>query len=277
MGQMSKPELFKEAVDDSRIQQLSASGIPHSEDPPPVEHSGTERPGLLFWEDGAYLLRDNTGRTSLVEISDVGTPVEIKGPWKVTFPPNLGAPAEITLPRLLSLHRHAEPGVRYFSGTATYSAQFSLALKSVSKRQFLDLGWVEVIAEVKLNGKEIGSVWNPPYRLDITDAVRSGLNDLEIRVTNQWTNRLIGDEQLPPEYEYGGGGFFNYNGPGMDAIQKLPDWYIQGKPKPAGKRVAFCVWRHYRKDDPLLESGLIGPVRVLAAVPKENALEVESA
>jgi hypothetical protein len=273
LGQMSKAELFKEALDDSRVRRSAAGGIPDPDDPPPVEYYGAERPGLLFWRDGAYLLRDNTGRSSLLEISEVGKPVEIKGPWKVTFPPNLGAPAEITLPRLLSLHRHAEPGVRYFSGTATYTVQFSLALNSVSERQFLDLGRLEVIAEVKLNGKEIGNVWSPPYRLDVSDAVRAGLNDLEIRVTNQWTNRLIGDEQLPPEYVYGGGGFFNYNGPGMDAIQKLPDWYIKGEPKPAGERVAFCVWKHYRKDDPLLEAGLIGPVRVRIAVQKVNALE----
>jgi hypothetical protein len=285
MGHVSKPGLFQEVLDEARIRRLAAAGIPDPEVPPAVEHFGAENPELLFWQEGLYSLRDSAGLSSSIRISGIGAPVEVEGPWKVTFPPGLGAPREIVLPRLLSLHRHSEAGVKYFSGTATYTNQFSLAggpdlgsahadlqvsatagATAGGRRLFLDLGWVEVIAEVRLNGTEIGNVWKPPYRLDITDVVRSGRNDLEIRVTNQWTNRLIGDEQLPPEYEYGGGGFFNYNGPGMDAIQRIPDWFAQGKPKPAGERVTFCVWRHYKKDDPLLESGLIGPVRLRAAI-----------
>ena len=268
MGHMSEPELFKEVLDDSRIQQLAAAGIPDPEAPPALEHAGAANPELLFWQDGIYSLRDSAGRSSSLKISGIGAPVDIKGPWKVIFPPNLGAPPEVTLPQLTSLHRQSEAGVKYFSGTAAYTNQFSVpaSAKAGGKRLFLDLGWVEVIAEVTLNGKEIGNVWKPPYRLDITDVVRSGRNDLEIRVTNQWPNRLIGDEQLPPEYEYGGGGSFNFSGPGMGAIAKIPDWFAQGKPKPPGQRVTFCVWRHYSKDDPLLESGLIGPVRLRTAV-----------
>ena len=268
MGHMSEPKLFREVLDDSRIQQLAAAGIPSPEAPPAVEHAGSENPELLFWQDGIYSLRYSAGRVSSFEISGIGEPVDVKGPWKVNFPPNLGAPPEIILPQLTSLHRQSETGVKYFAGTATYSNQFSVPAnaKGGDRRLFLDLGWVEVIAEVKLNSREIGNLWKPPYRLDITDVVRSGRNDLEIRVTNQWPNRLIGDEQLPPEYEYGGGGFFNYNGPGMDSIAKIPDWYTQGKPRPAGERVTFCVWRFYSKDDPLLESGLIGPVRLRTTV-----------
>jgi hypothetical protein len=119
-----------------------------------------------------------------------------------------------------------------------------------------------------VNGKPIGNVWKFPYRLDITDAVRAGENDLEIQVTNLWPNRLIGDEQFPAEYEYGGGMF----GPGTGAggstggITKIPDWYAQRKPKPPSPRVAFTTWKWYSKDDPLLESGLLGPVRLQAAV-----------
>jgi hypothetical protein len=257
MGHMSEPELFSEVLDDARIQQLAAAGIPNPEEPPALELAGGAKPELLFWQDGTYAWRDSGGRSSSLKISGIGKPMDIKGPWKITFPPNLGAPPEITLPELMSLHRHAETGVKYFSGTATYYKRFTLpgSPKADGKRLYLDLGWVEVIAEVKLNGKAMGSVWKPPYRVDITEAVRSGDNELEVQVVNLWPNRLIGDEQLQPEYEYGRGG----------SIKKIPDWYAQGKPKPPSQRVTFCVFRHYSKDEPLLESGLIGPVRLRTA------------
>lgn len=268
VGDMSEPELFNEALSEARIQQLAAAGIPNPEEPPAVEPTGGAKPELLFWQDGSYSLRDSEGRSSSVQVSGLGKPVDIKGPWRVTFPPNLGAPPEITLPELTSLHRHPETGVKYFSGTVTYTKRFSVpaSAKTGGKRLYLDLGRVEVIADVKLNGKKIGNVWTFPYRLDITDVVRSGDNDLEIQVANLWPNRLIGDEQLPPEYEYGGGGFWNFSGPGMGSITKIPDWFAQGKPKPPSQRVTFCTWRHYNKDEPLLESGLIGPVRLRTAV-----------
>ena len=124
------------------------------------------------------------------------------------------------------------------------------------KRVYLDLGRVEVLAEVKVNGKDLGTLWKPPFRVDVTDAVHAGNNDLEVRVTNLWPNRLIGDEQLPPENEYGPNG----------GILKMPDWYTQGKPKPPGGRITFTTWKHFDKDSPLLASGLLGPVRLRMAV-----------
>ncbi len=169
-----------------------------------------------------------------------------------------GGPAQVTLPQLISLHQHPQPGVKYFSGTATYTKRFTVAAsaKGGGKRVYLDLGRVEVLAEVKVNGKDFGTLWKPPFRVDITDAVHAGNNDLEVRVTNLWPNRLIGDEQLPPENEYGPNG----------GILKMPDWYTQGKPKPPGGRVTFATWKHFAKDSPLLASGLLGPVRLRMAV-----------
>jgi hypothetical protein len=189
----------------------------------------------------------------------------LAGPWQVSFPPNLGAPAQITLPELVSLHLHADDGVRHFSGTATYHQSFTTPKNANSNRQryLLDLGQCEVIAEVVVNGRELGTLWSRPYRIDITDALRPGQNELLVRVTNLWPNRLIGDEQLPDEAPYtpgaGGSGFASLSG---GAIEALPDWYKNGQPKPPGGRVTFATWKHYTKDSPLLESGLIGPVTV---------------
>jgi hypothetical protein len=257
-GDQSQPELFPEALAEDRIRKLAAAGAPGPEEPPDLEMAAGEKPTLLFWRDGSYTLSDNSGGSSTQQIAGLSRPMEIRGSWKVTFPPNLGAPPSIVLPALTSLHKHAQPGVKYFSGTATYTKRFNVSANATAggKRLFLDLGRVEVIAEIKLNGKDLGIVWKPPYRVDITDAVRAGSNDLEVKVTNLWPNRLIGDEQLPPENEYGPNG----------GILKIPDWYTQGKPKPPGGRVTFTTWKHFDKDSPLLESGLIGPVRLRTAV-----------
>ena len=144
----------------------------------------------------------------------------------------------------------------------------SSALAGGGRRLFLDLGRVEVIAEVLVNGRNLGIAWKAPYRLEVTDALRAGDNQLEIRVTNLWPNRLIGDEQLPEEYAYGApppaGGGASGTGP-TNAIREIPKWFVEGKPKPAGARVTFTTWRHWRKDSPLHASGLLGPVRLLSA------------
>ena len=117
-----------------------------------------------------------------------------------------------------------------------------------------------------VNGVNKGILWARPYSIDVTDVLKPGKNTLEIKVTNQWTNRLIGDEQLPEENEYvPGGGINGIAALSRGAIKKLPDWYKNGVNKPKGGRVAFTTWKHYRKDSPLLESGLIGPVRLVFA------------
>ena len=251
-GDMSDPELFTEVLGEDRIGQLAAAGIPSPIEPPDVEWVDPHT-RLLFWKNGAYKLHGVTGSDTL-KISDIDEPMEIAGPWQVSFPPHLGAPSQVTLPQLISLHQHAHPGVKYFSGTATYSNKFIFS--STTKGLYLDLGWVHVQAQVRVNGRDLGLLWKPPFRVDITSAVRPGENKLEILVTNQWVNRLIGDEQLTPENEYAADGH----------IKAIPDWYLQGKPKPAGGRTTFATWKHFDKNSPLLASGLVGPVRLRTAV-----------
>lgn len=254
-GNMTEPELFTEVLSRDRISQLASAGLPEPEKPTAVEPVGTTYPKWIFWQDGHYIFQDSDGKNSSVEISGIGEPIEIGGSWHVAFPPNLGAPREVVLPELISLHKHADPGVRYFSGTATYTKRFNFSASAEGKRLYLDLGWVQVMANVRLNGKDVGALWKSPYRMDVTEVIRPGENNLEVQVSNLWVNRLIGDEQLPPEYDYGADG----------RILKLPAWYVEGKPKPPGGRIAFATWKHYKKDSPLVESGLLGPVRLRLA------------
>jgi hypothetical protein len=121
-----------------------------------------------------------------------------------------------------------------------------------NRRFYLDLGKVDVMAEVRVNGKPIGTCWKAPYRLDVTDALKVGPNDLEIKVVNLWINRMIGDESLSEDSER------NPNG----TLTKWPDWLTQGKPSPTG-RLTFTSWKLWHKDEPLAESGLIGPVTIM--------------
>jgi len=99
-------------------------------------------------------------------------------------------------------------------------------------------------------------LWKAPFRVDVSGLVRPGVNTLSVRVTNLWPNRLIGDEQQPDEVTWNADG----------SIQSWPQWLTDDKPRPKSNRVAFTTWRFWHKNDPLLESGLLGPV-VLRAVP----------
>ncbi|WP_167619353.1 glycosyl hydrolase [Maribellus sediminis] len=264
-GDLTPPKVFDYPISKSEIEELFEKGVPFEKSDKAVEPFSGENSVFLFWENGEYVLKSTTGETSKIVVDEINTPLELSGDWTVSFQENRGAPEQIVLPELKSLHTHPEDGVKYFSGTATYHKTFvaDSSLISGEKRVFLDLGRIAVIAEVVLNGKELGIVWKPPYRYDITEFVKEGENELQVKVTNQWPNRLIGDEQLPVENE------FKKYGPKGSGIVDFPDWFRQGKPKPAGGRVTFTTWRHFDEDSPLLEAGLIGPVEIRNAVTKE--------
>jgi hypothetical protein len=114
---------------------------------------------------------------------------------------------------------------------------------------YLDLGDVQIMADVKLNGHKLGLLWKPPYRVEITAALQTGDNVLEVQVTNLWINRMIGDEQLPEDSDR------NANG----TLRAWPKWLAEDKPSPTGRQT-FTSWRLWKKDSPLVSSGLLGPV-----------------
>lgn len=186
----------------------------------------------------------------------------LPGPWRVTFPPGLGAPTEIVLPRLASLHEHGDSGVKHFSGTATYATGFELPppVAAPGDAILLDLGAVHGIAEVTLNGRPLANLWCPPYRVELPGgALRLGRNELAVAVTGTWRNRMIGDEQLPRDFavvERRAGD----ERAGVELIRAWPDWYVRGEPRPEQRRISFSTTLYYRVGDPLRPSGLIGPV-----------------
>ena len=210
------------------------------------------------WRAAAYGATDSSGKPHLLKLANPLRPVALSGAWEVSFSPRLGAPPSATFDRLVSWPTHPDPGIRYFSGSATYAKAFDVPASFVGPGVAvrLDLGEVKNFATVTLNGHPLPVLWKPPFTLDVTGLVHPGTNRLRVKVTNLWPNRIIGDERLPPDVEWDG-----------DHLKRWPDWLVQGKPRPQTGRITFETWRFYDKDSPLLASGLLGPV-VLEAVRK---------
>jgi hypothetical protein len=170
--------------------------------------------------DRAWLWQDTSALASIQEI---------RGSWTVNFDPAWGGPEKVVFPKLEDWSAHSDKRIRYYSGKAVYTIKFDLDQRYGEKQAlFLDLGIVKNIAEVTLNGKELGIVWTSPWRVEITEAVKETGNELEIEVINLWPNRLIGDAALPPE-------------------KRLTNTNIE-----------------FKADTPLLPSGLLGPVVIYA-------------
>lgn len=205
--------------------------VPAASGDPVVEASAVGRGArLLAWQPGAYELRASDGRVLKARVAPLPEPLAVRGPWEVRFQPGRGAPEKISLDGLVSWSEHPDDDVRHFSGTATYTTTVNVpAALRAGTRVVLDLGAVKELAEVKLNGKPLGVLWRPPFRVDVTDQARAGANRLEVKVTNLWPNRLIGDAA-----------------------------------KPEAQRLTWTTYQPYKADSPLLPSGLLGPVRLVA-------------
>ena len=172
-----------------------------------------------------------------------------------------GVISGVIFKKLADWSTHDDPRIRYYSGTATYRKKvvFSDFRPPTSDaRMILDLGKVADVAEVWVNGHSAGVLWTPPFRIDIAMWVRPGENAIEVRVANQWVNRLIGDERIAVDYTYQAGGSKFTEG----ALQQLPEWLGKPDAKSRNKRHTFMTWKHYTAESPLLPSGLLGPVTV---------------
>jgi len=150
------------------------------------------------------VFRENAGNSKVISGSkNFAAAIDLKelsGPWQVTFDTLMRGPkAPVVFEKLVDWTQRPEESIKYYSGTAYYQKTFKGERKQKGQRILLDLGSLTAVAKVKLNGVELGGVWTAPYQVDVTDALRSGNNVLEIKVVNTWVNRLIGDTRLPLE------------------------------------------------------------------------------
>jgi hypothetical protein len=155
----------------------------------------------------------------------------LDGAWNVSFQSNRGAPAQIALDQLTSWSENADPGVKYFSGTGSYKKTIQAPADwfKEDSQIWIDLGDVQNLAEVNVNDKSLGIVWKTPFRVNVTEDLKQGENVLEVKVTNLWVNRLIGDQQ-----------------PGVT------------------NKITYTMMPFYQANSPLLPSGLLGPVKLVS-------------
>ncbi|MBO0330315.1 glycosyl hydrolase [[Muricauda] lutisoli] len=181
------------------------------------------------WEAYFVVFLDDTNeKTYTVPAISVSPILTLEGPWEVIFQENRGAPSSATFETLASWTEKEDEGIKYFSGTATYHKTFNFDKTNKEASFIMDLGEVKNIAEIKLNGKDIGVLWKSPFKIDITEALQNGENKLEVAVTNVWVNRLIRDAQ--PNVQ---------------------------------KTITYTTMPFYQGNEPLLTSGLMGDVKIL--------------
>ena len=245
-------------------------------------YSGTIRQTSLWWQQGDSTYVDlNLGKdqsmfvvfpsrkmnyASLPEIEVLdATRTLVKGSWNVTFQPKLDKPFNRKFSSLIDWSKQKDDALKYFSGTAKYEKTIHIASGDLGedKRILLDLGELHDIVALEINGQKAGVLWTPPYKTDITPYLGSGNNKLVVYITNNWANRLIGDEQHPADFEWG-----KDRGDEGRAMKAFPEWFLKNEPRPSKGRKTFNVWYYYRKDSPLHPAGLLGPVQLIKEIIK---------
>jgi hypothetical protein len=180
---------------------------------------------------GEYDLTWSDGKHELVPADKTTAEKELSGKWLIYFDPKWGGPAKTETDELKSWTKFSDPGIKYYSGTARYEKSFTLTATEIKgKRLFLNLGNVQEMASVKINGNQLQVIWSAPFKFDITSFVKEGTNQVEVEVVNMWPNRLIGDARLP-------------------VAERLTKTNINKFDGPDGEKY-------------LRESGLLGPVRI---------------
>ncbi len=231
------------ALSSTEVAALAKSSTPgarteHTTAPLQLTRSGKGTIEALAWQPGTYNLQCASGKALSLTVPALMPNLPLNGPWTVAFPVNSGAPTSTRFDSLASLTTSSNPTIKYFSGTATYTTTFDVPTGALTtdKRLYLDLGQVGSLAEVVVNGKNLATLWKAPFLLDISRSAKVGPNQLEVRVTNAWHNRLVGHRLVPDAFKSPG------------AEQLWASWLPT-----------------YGTGEPLFPAGLIGPVTLRQA------------
>ena len=226
-----------------------------------------DKPVIRLKETGDYIFFSGDDKPLKKKQTKKTVGKTLNTDWDISFEENRGVPPHVHFDKLISYTKHDNKGIKYFSGKATYRKDFTLAASELSngKAIFIDLGEVKNVATIIVNGTTVRTFWKPPFAIEITPYCKTGKNVLEVEVTNLWPNRLIGDEAEPDDLIWGKERYFNYVDPNRKIcrnLQEIPDWVKQNNERPSKKRFTFVTVDFFDKEDPLLLSGLLGPVRL---------------
>ena len=193
-----------------------------------MEAYGGPGASLSSSQPGMYTVELSNDAQATLRVKAPANPPQFEGAWTISFPAGRGAPPSVSMPELHSWAESSDAGVRYFSGTATYRRTLQIPAEDLERNRgiWMDLGDVREVATVTINGKELRTLWHPPFLVEIDGALHPGVNSVSIAVTNLWPNRIIGDMQ------------------------------------PGAVHYAQTNIHVYQKDSPLLPSGILQPVKV---------------
>jgi len=222
------------------------------------------KPKFIYKDNAITLVTPYTGKvtyttkmdkTKTIDVKFIPDAIDLSNSWNVEFPLLSGASIHDKYNHLISWSTNEDDNTKYFSGTASYKKEFELTAQYLGsdKSLELDLGSVAVIAEVFINGKKVNTLWKAPYRSVIDGFIKKGKNTIEVKVTNLWSNRLIGDEILPLDIERNG-----------QQLKNIPSW-LKNKTERISGRSTFPSWNHYDKNLELRTSGLLGPVQIISS------------
>jgi hypothetical protein len=202
------------------------------------------------------------GEKQKVNVTDIPSPQILSGDWQVSFMQQYGLEKTVTFDTLVNFKDHSDPEINAYSGISRYQKDFTLSngLLASGQRIILDLGELSDSAQVFINGVDAGVTWIAPFTLDVTNYLQAGKNSIRIDLASSWINRLISDEAYP-DYSQ----LWRKDG---KPVRVMPSWYTDNKPLPRsgekGKRITFTTYKFVNKNDPLVDSGLLGPVSLLA-------------
>jgi hypothetical protein len=178
---------------------------------------------MVFWQNGNYELSLSEKAKQKISISNLPEPVSLDGSWEIRFPHGWGAPQRVIFPELIDWAKSEDTGIRHFSGVAAYHKIFEIPEASLENMEvMLDLGSVEEIARIYVNGHEMGIRSFSPYQAIITDVVNPGKNYLIIEIANLMNNQLVGDATVPSPYKRTHSNITKGPNPWMTDWQEVP-------------------------------------------------------
>ena len=238
---LSPEEISEDFAKAQKAENTKAAYVPP---PPSIKRSKDGVLSAEFFKAGVLELKKANGKTVVLKGESPRLETEIKPPFEVSFDPKWGGPEKpVNFNSLSSWTESADEGIKNYSGLAVYKKTFKLPALNKNEKAYLAIDKVCEVAKVRLNGRDVGTMWRPPFNLNITNYLKDGDNLLEITVGNTWVNRCLFDATLPKE--------------------KRLTWANSMKKHFPAESEKESNWRYWAWLDGPLESGLIGKMRIV--------------